>query len=239
MRDNATLNILNRYQDFIDNIEVVADMGCGQGDDAWWWANLTKEDGTARNIQVNAVDIKLQRHALLRHNNIQYIEKDFSYSELEPNSQDFLWAYNSLQYSIKPIDTLLHWWEIMKPEAMLLVTVPYNYTVDNHREFLKVNSTYHNGCLFNYTLSNLIMMLAVTGFDCRNSHFRFDRAEKTIQAAVYKLTTIPNPNMDWYEMCEKQLLPLCIEQNIMQKGKFDDIDLVVEWIDRTQYMLSI
>ena len=239
MKVNSTLQILNQYQDFIDNINVVADMGCGHGDDAWQWANLTKDDGTPRTIQVNAVDTNLQWHSLPRHDNIDYIEKDFSSSGLAPNSQDFLWSHNSLQYSINPIQTLLHWWEIMKPEAMLLVTLPYNYTVDNHRDFLKVNSTYHNGCFFNYTLGNLIMMLAATGFDCRNSHFRFNRAEKSIQAAVYKLPTKPNPTLNWYEMCERKMLPLCLEQPILNNGTFNDTDLVVEWIDRTQYMLSL
>ena len=52
-----TLNILNQFQDFLDNIKNLADMGCGIGNASHWWANLTKHDGTPRDIKVNAVDI--------------------------------------------------------------------------------------------------------------------------------------------------------------------------------------
>jgi SAM-dependent methyltransferase len=234
-----TLNTLNRYQDFIDNIATVADMGCGIGLDAIWWAKLTKQDGTPRGIKINAVDNKLLYESMVRHKNINYIPADFTNSGLEPNSQDFLMSHNSLQFSINPMQTLLHWWEIMRPDAMLLLTLPYNFTVDNHREIQKVNATYTNGCYFNWTMGNMIMMLAATGFDCRNSHFRFDRVGNWIQAAVYKLPDQPNPMMNWYEMCDRKMLPICMEQAIMKDGTFSDIDIVVEWIDRTQYMLSL
>ena len=159
------LNILNRYQNFMDNINVVADMGSGYGLDALWWANLTKVDGTPRNIQVNAVDLRLEWQSLPRHNNINYIEADFSNSGLKSNSQDFLMAHNSLQFSISPIHTLLHWWDIMKPDAMLLVTLPYNFKIDNHREFQKVNATHVNGSNFNLKIFNFIMILSANGFD--------------------------------------------------------------------------
>jgi SAM-dependent methyltransferase len=233
------LNTLNRYQDFMNNLAVVADMGCGFGLDAAWWANLTKDDGTPRNIKVNAIDINLDPNAVAKHPNINYIAADFNVTGLESNSQDFVLSHMSLQYSISPIHTLLHWWSVMKPEAMLMITLPYNYNINEHKEILNVNAKYSNGCFFNWTLGNLIMMLAATGFDCRNSHFKFDKINGYIQAAVYKLETEPTPAMNWYEMCDRHMLPVCIEESIMQNGTFDDVDIVCDWIDRSQYILRM
>jgi SAM-dependent methyltransferase len=234
-----TLTALNRYQDFMDNIKIVADMGCGTGLDAEWWGRLTKDDGTSRNIQVNAIDRKLEWHSLSRNDNINYIEADFSTSGLEPNSHDLVWAHNSLQYSLSPIGTLIHWHSILKPDGMLLVTVPFNFKIYNNKDMLNVNSTYTNGCYFNWTMGNLIMTLVGSGFDCRNGHFKIDKVNNWIQASVYKLPEEPNPYMNWYEMCDRKLLPLSVENSIMKTGNFDDIDIVVEWIDRTQYMLTV
>lgn len=234
-----TLSALNRYQDFMDNIKTVADMGCDIGLDSKWWSELSKEDGTNRNIQINAIDRKLEWHALFRHNNINYIEADFSNTGLESNSHDLIWAHNSLQYSLSPIVTLIHWHNILKTDGMLLVTIPFNFNIYNNKDILNVNCTYTNGCYFNWTLGNLIMTLVGAGFDCRNGHFKIDKVNNWIQSAVYKLPQDPNPYMNWYDMCDRKLLPLSIENSIMKNGNFEDVDIVVEWIDRTQYMLTI
>lgn len=233
-----TLNILNQYQDFIDNIHVVADMGCGNGNDALWWANLTTHNDEHRNIKVNAIDRHIDNSLIKTHPNIKYTQADFSNTGLVDDSHDFVWAYNSLQYSLNPIQTLSHWQDILKPEGMLLVTVPYNFYVDNHRN-VKVDAEYQHSCYFNWTMGNLIMSLAVTGFDCRNSHFKIDKNNKYIQAAVYKLPGKLNVNLDWYEMCDKKMLPLCLEEAIMKNGNFKESDIICEWIDRTQYILRV
>lgn len=33
-----TLNLIANYDDFMDSIRVIADMGCGSGADINWWA---------------------------------------------------------------------------------------------------------------------------------------------------------------------------------------------------------
>ena len=137
-----TLTTLNQFQDFIDNIEVVADMGCGLGTDAIWWTSLVDDYGDQRNIKVNAIDREIDKLRNKRHTNINYMESDFSNTGLESNSHDFVWAYNSLQYSLNPIQTLSHWWDIMKVDAMLLITLPYNFSVNDHRDILKVDAEY-------------------------------------------------------------------------------------------------
>jgi ubiquinone/menaquinone biosynthesis C-methylase UbiE len=234
-----TLTILNQFQDFIDNIKTVADMGCGEGNDALWWATLTNDNGKPRDIKINAIDQTIDRSKVIKHPNISYRECNLNNTGLANNSHDFVWAYNSLQYSLSPLHTLSHWWAIMKVDAMLLVTVPYNFSVDNHRDILKVDSEYQQNCYFNWTLGNLIMSLVITGFDCRNSYFKIDKQQKYIQAAVYKLPQQVDINMNWYQLCDKKMLPLCVEEAIMKNGNFKDTDITCEWIDRTQYILRV
>ena len=38
------LNLLYCYDSFLDNLSVIADMGCGAGFDASWWATLETRD---------------------------------------------------------------------------------------------------------------------------------------------------------------------------------------------------
>ena len=38
------LNLLYGYDSFLDNLKVIADMGCGRGYDAQWWAQLTTRE---------------------------------------------------------------------------------------------------------------------------------------------------------------------------------------------------
>ena len=234
-----TLNILNQYPDFISNIKLVADMGCDLGHDSLWWASLIDEKGNPRNIKINAIDQNVDRIKIVKHPNISYRECNFNNTGLAKNSHDFVWAYNSLQYSLSPLHTLSHWWQIMKVDAMLLVTLPYNFSVDNHRDILKVDAEYQQNCYFNWTMGNLIMSLIVTGFDCRTSYFKINRDQKYIQAAVYKQPSQIDLGMSWYQMCEKKLLPICIEEAIMKNGNFKETDIVCEWIDRTQYILRV
>jgi len=233
-----TLDVLNRYQDFINNLRAVADMGCGSGLDSAWWAKLTKQDGTPRDIQVHAVDIDLS-NVVARHPNVNFIQGDYTSTGIAPGSLDLVWAHDSLQYSLAPMHSLLHWWEIMRVDAMLVIAMPYNYTVNNHLNIPKVDCLNTNKSYFNWTLGNLIMALIATGFDCRNAHFKIDKVGNWIHAAVYKLPAKPDPHINWYDMFDRKLLPECIEGSIAKNGNFQDTELVVDWIDRSQYMLSI
>jgi hypothetical protein len=122
---------------------------------------------------------------------------------------------------------------------MMIISVPYNYYIHNNKDILNVGQTYYNSSYFNWSMGNLIITLVATGFDCRQAHFKLDRVSGWLHAAVYKLPTQPNPSLDWYDMCDQKLLPLSIENAIMKNGTFKDADIVVEWLDRSQYILSV
>jgi len=235
-----TLSILDRYQDYMDNIKQVSVMGCGTGMDAHWWATAkNQQTGETRNIKVNAVDRKLDPSQLYRHENINYINKDYTLTDILPDSQNLIYSHNSFQYSLSPFHTLLHWRSLLKNDGMMIVSVPYNYYIHNNKDIINVGQTYYNSSYFNWSMGNLIMMLVATGFDCRQAHFKLDRVSGWLHAAVYKLPILSDHILDWYDMCDQKLLPLSIENAIMKNGTFKDADIVVEWLDRSQYILSV
>jgi SAM-dependent methyltransferase len=234
-----TLNTLNKYQDFMDNLKEITDMGCGYGHDALWFADLIDNQNLPRNIKVNAVDLSIDPQSVQYHQNISYRTVDFTATGLASNSQDFVNAHNCLQLSLSPFHTLLHWHDIMRVDAMLLISIPYNYYVDNHREIQKLDTVYKYNSYFNWTMGSLMMTLVATGFDCRHGYFKLDTASGWIQAAVYKLPDTPKPNMSWYDMCDQKILPLCIEQQILKNGTFKETDIICEWIDHSQYILAL
>ena len=236
-RSQWVLNHLYEYDSFLDSIQTVADMGCGIGVDSYWWATLPKIDESPRNIKVNAVDNALDLIRCYQHENINYIAADFSNSGLPLNSQNLIWAHNSLQYSLNPLTTLSHWHDILTVDGMLVISVPYYFYMNTHNDITNVSTTYVNGCFFNWTMGNLIMSLAATGFDCREAHFKIDRTENWLQAAVYKLPKKHPINTNWYDLLP--YLPLTVEQALIKKGTFQESDIQVTWIDRSQYMLNI
>lgn len=234
-----TLEALNRYQDFMDNMQQVSDMGCGLGFDAAWWANLTKQDGTPRSIKVNAVDLHIDPKFVKQHPNVKYMTSDYSQTSIVHNSQDLIWAHNSFQYATNPFITLSHWWDLLKVDGMLLITVPYTFDIHTHREIQNVDVCHEPNTYYNWSLGSLILSLVANGFDCRQSHFRLDKQNGWLQAAVYKLAVRPPSNITYYDMVDQKMLPLSIESAIMKNGHFNETDIVCDWIDRSQYILAL
>jgi SAM-dependent methyltransferase len=233
-----TLNLLNGYQDFLDNVTNMADMGCGAGLDALWWATLDRM-GTPRNIKVNAVDLAIDMRTVPVNENINYIQCDYTATTLEQNSLDLIWAHNSLQYSLSPFHTLTHWWNLLKNDGMLLITIPYNFSIHEHREIQNVDVVHEYNSYYNWSLGNLIMLLVANGFDCRNAHFNMDKTDQWIQAAVYKLPVKPPIGLSWYDMLDKKMLPVSIESAVNANGNFNESNIICDWIDRSQHILAL
>ena len=53
-----TLNALDQYDDFMESIATVADLGCGTGEDLEWWATRATNDELSQplNIKCTGVD---------------------------------------------------------------------------------------------------------------------------------------------------------------------------------------
>ena len=236
------LQVLESHDDFMDSITNVVDMGAGVGFDSLWWATRTAadEDGNSsdRNIKVTAIDLDIEQ-CLVKNKQINWLQKDFSNSGLPLDSVDILWAHNSFQYSKDPLGTLSHWYDLMKLDSMLCLSIPFNFDIWYMRDQPRINSVWQSGCYFNYTPVNLILLLASSGFDCRGGHFKYLPYEPWFHAAVYKTENKPQRMMSWYELLDKKILPISIEKAILSKGHVSDRDLIVEWIDHSTYNFSL
>jgi len=236
-----TLDMLYDHDDFMETIKSVADMGAGRGLDAEWWATRTTRDEEKPiplNIKVQAVDNLQMPTNRISNKNISWLTEDFSKTSIKPNSIDLLWCFNSFQYAKNPLATLAHWHSIMKEDAMLCLTVPYEFATYEVRDEPRITAIMHPGCYFNYTPINLIMLLASSGFDCRGGHFKFLAGEPWIHCAVYKTDNPPQEYLNWTDLLGKKLLPISIEK-IAIEGAVTDKDLLVEWIDHSIYNLAI
>jgi SAM-dependent methyltransferase len=232
------LNQLREYDSFLDSLRTIADMGCGTGEDIAWWATLETRDDPPKpyNYHCFAVDrdaTKLSRVPSLP--NIKKIQKDFNQLCL-PVKVDLMFSHDSLQYSHNPLATLKQWNEMMNVNAMLVLAIPQHSGV----EYNKYYSRTYSGCFYHYTPTNLIYMLAVNGFDCRDAYMLKQFNDPWIYAAVYKTEQPPKDpaTTSWLDLVGTGLLHSSIESSINQFGYLRQEDIVMPWLDRENYFVD-
>ena len=219
------------FHDFMESISTVCDMGAGEGLDSEWWATREVEDDSGRhiplNIKVTALDI--QDSVDVKHENIKAVEADFEDTGLGKEQFDVIWSHDSFQYALNPVKTLAHWWELANPNAMLIMQVPQTTNIKyNRQDFTNENFVYNH-----YTIVNLIHMLAVNGWDCKDGHFYKKINDPWIRLSVYKSDVEPmDPRTaTWYNLADKGLLPESAEKSIDKWGYARQEDLVLPWVD--------
>jgi SAM-dependent methyltransferase len=232
-----TLNILQQYTDWIKNIQNVAVMGAGAGLDALWWAQLTDPDGTSLDINVTAVEINPDVNKMIGHPKIKWMYSDFN--SVEMTAQDLIWCHDSFQFTLDPMGTLLHWYNLLRPDGMLCMQVPYSLGVNKANNLDKVNYVVNPGVYFTHTISSLIVQLAATGFDCRDAHFQLDKQRGYINLAVYKTSVTPDYTRNLYDLKDTGRLPASLDDIIESKGFFEETDLVLQWLDRSVQILAV
>lgn len=229
-----TLELLYEYDDFMESVGTVIDIGCGsEGLDIEWWATRTTRDEEKLPLNIDCTGIDLvERCASARLPNVRYQRQDFEIIETpKKRKYDVLWCHDSFQYSINPLLTLARWWEIASDNGMLVIIVPQTTNlVYNKREFEQFNGAY-----FHYTMPNLIHMLAVNGWDCHEGHFLKRPDDPWLYAIAYKSQHAPmDPKTTtWYDLMDKKLLPESAEKSIMRWGHLKQNDLVLTWLDKS------
>ena len=122
-----TLDSLYEYDDFMDSLRVVADMGCGSGLDIEWWATRETRDDPPEphNYICYAVDINpsIVEDRISNLSNLRVMPGDFE-QKIVPRSIDMLWCHDAFQYVKYPLQTLKLWNECMNPNGMMIITVP-------------------------------------------------------------------------------------------------------------------
>ena len=242
MKDRHSLLVLGQlreYDSFLDSLRTICDMGCGTGEDIEWWATLTTRDDLPEpyNYTCFAVDkdpIKLSKVPDLP--NISKINKDFNESVIIPVSVDLMWSHDSLQYSHTPLATLKNWNELMTTNGMLVLSVPQS----NGVEFNRYYSRTYSQCYFNYTPTNLIYMLAVNGFDCRDAYLLKRYQDPWIHIAVYKSDVLPmDPTTtSWIDLIDTGLLHPSIVNSINKHGHLRQEEIIMPWLDKENYFID-
>jgi SAM-dependent methyltransferase len=229
-----TLNQLYEYDDFMLSIRSVVDLGCGSGRDLEWWATRTTRDEHSMplNIKCTGVDILTRMPMATKYPNMLYQRTDFEVKINPPAEKfDILWCHNAFQYAIDPIKTLSYWREISAEGAMLAIAVPQTTNI-RHKD---LDFTQTDGCLYHYTMVNLIHMLAITGWDCKSGFFKKDSTDNWLHAVVYKSNHAPfDPKKTrLYDLVEAKLLPESADKSILSKGFLDQKDLVLPWLNKS------
>ena len=235
-----TLNMLYEYDDFMESIRTVVDLGCGEGQDLEWWATATTRDEDPRplNISCIGVDVAEQLPIAKQYTNMSYQKTDFEEEVYTPKKSkyDVLWCHDAFQYAVNPIQTLSKWWNIAETNAMLVLIVPQ--TTNIHRNQLTFFQD--SGCYYHHSMVGLIHMLAVSGWDCRAGFFKKNLTDNWLHAVVYKSDIAPmDPKKTtWYDLVEKKLLPESAGKSIMSHGYLRQQDLIVPWLDHSLSILG-
>lgn len=227
-----TLNLLYEYDDFMESIGRLADLGCGsKGKDLEWWATRTTRDETQTPLGIRCVGMDICDGLEYKHKNVAFQKCNIE-SINEPTKKfDLLWCHDTFQYLLNPYKALANWKSIANQDAMLILMIPQNTNVEYHRQ----NFDFPLGHFYNYTLSSLIYMLAVNGWDCNGGFFKKDPGNKWISAIVYNSEIQPMDPMetDWYDLLETGLLPETAVQSITKYGYVCQTELILPWLDKS------
>lgn len=229
-----TLETLYQFDDFMQSIENVADMGCGPGIDMEWWVTRTTRDPNPRplNIRCLGIDTADSCAASSRHRYISYLPQDFEQPiQVHKRRFDVIWCHNSFQYVQDPFRTLAQWRNIATSGAMLVLIVPQTTNLHLNREQFEQA----DGCYWHWTLVNLIHVLAVSGWDCAAGFFQKLAGDPWLTAIVYRSEHEPvDPRKTrWYDLCDLGLLPESAVRGIQKHGYLRQQDLVLPWIDKS------
>lgn len=225
-----TLTNIAAYDDFMDGLEVICDMGCGHGMDITWWANATYLDDRdkvqPRNYRCFGIDLDTSR-VVDRPSNLKLIKKDFEH-ELKILKIDLLWSHDSFRYATNPLATMKLWNEQMNENGMIVLIVPQTTNIVYNKPVTRTFS----GNYFSYNITNLIYMLAVSGFDCKGGHFMKVANDPWIHCIAYKSEHAPmDPKItSWYDLSAKGLLPDSADACIDKHGYLKQEELQTHWI---------
>lgn len=233
------LDALYQYDDFMQSIDYLVDLGCGAGEDLLWWGTATTRDDVPVPLNIKCVGIDQHENlpCVKPYANVNYRCADFEQPIKFPEQGfDVLWCFDSFQYAINPLNTLKNWWSMASAGAMLCVSVPQTTNFSNKRSLIhQKNSQYYH-----YTLVNLIHMLAISGWDCKSGFFLKKFDSEWIHAVVYKHDDggFDPRTTTWYELAECNRLPESAEKIVMAHGYLKQEDLILPWLDKSFSSMS-
>lgn len=230
-----TLDLLFEFDDFMQSIDIMADIGCGAGLDLEWWATRTTRDESPRPLNIRCVGIDQldQLPVAHKYRNITYQQRDFEREQLHSGTRvfDVMWCHDSFQYVTEPLRVLPLWRLSLAENGMLVIIVPQTTNIAGRRQdFYQRDFCYHH-----WTLVSLIHILAVSGFDCHDAYFRKLPDDAWLHVVVYRGQHEPLDarRTTWYDLCDLGVLPESAARSILRHGHLRQQDLVLPWLDRS------
>ena len=234
-----TLETFYEFDDFMESIDTLVDMGCGTGLDLEWWATRTTRDNNPRPLNIKCMGIDRAPSLPLAHKypNLTYRSSNFEQPiPIGHCKYDVIWSHDSFQYAINPFQTLRNWRDVVSDGGMMILILPQTTNL----EFNVKAFDQRDGVYWHWTLVNLIHVLAVSGWDCHSGFFLKSPTDPWIHAVVYKSLHDPmDPQTTrWYDLIEKNLLPDSAVASINRHGYLRQRDLVLPWIDKSLNSLA-
>ena len=225
-----TLNLIYGYDSFLDSISTVCDMGCGAGRDTHWWATLETRDDPPepRSYMVYAVDRDTSKiePEVREISNVKIIENDFE-EFIIPVKIDLLWSHDSFNYALNPMKTLSNWNRQMNQDGMLVMILPQHSGVRHNRLF---NNVYSHR-FYNYNISSLTHMLAISGFDCHDAYMC--QTDNWLKIGVYKISDPLDPHTTTlYDLADLGRLNKSAVESVNKFGYLRQEDLIYPWLDK-------
>ena len=226
-----TLEILYDYDDFMESVGTVCDMGSGAGHDSLWWATRETRDDLSIPLNIKCTSIDIASKPIIKHANIKHITTDFEKLNCKDNQFDLIWSHNSFQYATNPIATLAEWYRVAATNAMLVIILPQT----TNTQYNQIKFEQPDGNYYHHTLVSMMHMLALNGWDCASGFFSKKRNNIWIKLIVYKSEHRPmDPKTtSWYTLSEKGLLPISAIDSINHWGYLRQHDLFLPWVDKS------
>lgn len=225
------LDIFYEYDDFMESIGRVVDLGCNrEAYDMLWFANAKTRDEQEIPLNIKCVGQSDIEGILANHTGVSFQKGPPQNLSKTKRKFDVLFCYDTLQFILDPYQALSNWWNIANKDAMLVIAVPQTTNVE-------FNKLAYNACLnhkYHYTIPLLLYMLAVNGWDCNGGFFKKAIGDPWIFAVVYRSDTKPmDPNTtNLYNLIEEtNLLPKSAVSSIQKYGILRQRDLILPWLD--------
>jgi hypothetical protein len=125
----------------------------------------------------------------------------------------------------------------MVVNGMLVLAIPQMTYWDYTHNRLVVNQ--YSNQLYNYNLVNVMYMLALSGFDCRDAYFYRETNTPWLHVAVYATEHDPLPaGASWHDIADRRLVNDSVINCLNKYGHVKLNEVVVSWLDKSFYKIT-